>query len=299
MEPFAPHRVLAAIDFSDLSALTLHHAALWAQRFRAELRVLHAFDYPPLTGDPRPGTFMRVDPSMIELHFQTRETIRKQLAEYVPLHVPVDLPATPVLREGYPADIIEAEARTWGAELVVLGTHGRRGLSRLILGSVAERTLRMARHPTLVVRQISSPGASDAEPPCIRQILCPVNYSEVARAAFEHAVAVAQAFAARLTAVFAVEEEHSTSDTLRNAEERLREWLPAGSDAKCWIQAMVRHGDAAEQVISMAHVLAADLIVIGAQHRHFVDTTVLGVTTVRVTRHAPCPVLVVPRAKET
>jgi universal stress protein A len=61
------------------------------------------------------------------------------------------------------------------------------------------------------------------------------------------------------------------------------------------MQPIVRHGDAGEQVITLAQEAKVDLVVIGAQHRRFVDTTVLGVTTVRVTRHAPCPVLVVPR----
>ena len=51
--------------------------------------------------------------------------------------------------------------------------------------------------------------------------------------------------------------------------------------------------DAAGEVIVLAREMAADLVVIGSQHRRFMDTTVLGVTTVRVTRHAPCPVLVV------
>jgi nucleotide-binding universal stress UspA family protein len=182
--------------------------------------------------------------------------------------------------------VIQEYAAAQNVGLVVLGTHGRKGIGRLLLGSVAERILRVARYPTLIIRPFPAQDVPEAAAPRVSHILCPVNYSEVARAAFEHASAVARAFAARLTAVFTVEQEHPTAENLQGAEDRLRE---------CRIQAVVRHGDAGEQVISIAREAAVDLVVIGAQHRRFADTTVLGVTTVRVTRHAPCPVLVVPR----
>ena len=112
------------------------------------------------------------------------------------------------------------------------------------------------------------------------------------------AAAVAHTFGARLTVVFACEAEDRSFESLQCAEDRLRSWLPAEAGTEYDVHPVVRHGDAAEQVISLARETAADLIVIGAQHRRFVDTTVLGVTTVRVTRHAPCPVLVVPRPVE-
>jgi nucleotide-binding universal stress UspA family protein len=84
---------------------------------------------------------------------------------------------------------------------------------------------------------------------------------------------------------------------LRRLEERLQSWLPAEARSEFTMQAVVRRGDAASEVIDLAREGTADLVVIGAQHRRFVDATVLGVTTVRVTRHAPCPVLVVPRSE--
>src|SRR5262249_9729353 len=104
-------------------------------------------------------------------------------------------------------------------------------------------------------------------------------------------------FGARLTPVYVVEprEESEAPHNLNRLKELLHAWAPAGTAAGYEIQPVVRHGDAAEQVVTLAKDLKADLVVIGAQHRPFVDTTVLGVTTVRVTRHAPCPVLVVPR----
>jgi universal stress protein A len=123
-----------------------------------------------------------------------------------------------------------------------------------------------------------------------------MNYTEVGRAAFEHACAAARAFAARLTVVFVVEQEVVPPDSAQRAEEMLRAWMPSRLLAELEIRPVVRYGDAAEQVIALAREADVDLLVIGAQHRGLADTTVLGVTTVRVTRHAPCPVLVVPRS---
>jgi len=62
---------------------------------------------------------------------------------------------------------------------------------------------------------------------------------------------------------------------------------------------MVRRGDAAAQVIDYACADAAGMIILGAQHKRFADTTVIGTTTVRVTRHAFCPVLTVVRPAES
>jgi nucleotide-binding universal stress UspA family protein len=211
------------------------------------------------------------------------------------LHVPFDVRATRELATGSPARVVEEYASAHDIDLVVLGTHGRGGLVRFLLGSVAESTLRLAQHPTLIVRQPSH-HAEISEMPRVRHVLCPVNYTDVARDAFAHAAAVAQRFCARLTVVFTCEAEERRYESLHCAEERLRSWLPAEAGTEYDVHPVVRHGDAATEVIALARETAADLVVIGAQHRRFVDTTVLGVTTVRVTRHAPCPVLVVPRA---
>jgi nucleotide-binding universal stress UspA family protein len=289
MNAYIPRHVLAATDFSEISTWALRHAAAWAQRHAAELTVLHAQE-PPLLGQAFFGSAYLAEDT------ETRRAANaRYLWEYVKEIVPPDVVVSREVVVGTPAAVIEQFVLAGRGDLVVLGTHGRGGLSRLLLGSVAERTLRLARHPTLIVHPPRSQDPFGTEVPPIRQILCPVNYSEVARAAFEHALSVAEAFEARLTVVFAVEEEEVRPEELQRAEELLRAWLPSTSAPKFQIRPLVRHGNAAEQVLTLAHEAAVDLVVIGAQHQRFVDTTVLGVTTVRVTRHAPCPVLVVPR----
>ena len=75
--------------------------------------------------------------------------------------------------------------------------------------------------------------------------------------------------------------------------DRLCQWVSSKLMAGCVIKELVRQGHAAEQILDLARSMHSDLIVLGAQHKRFFDTTVLGTTTVRVTRHASCPVLTV------
>lgn len=72
-------------------------------------------------------------------------------------------------------DIVNAEAAAWPAELIVVGTHGRRGLSRLVLGSSAEHILRFAPTPVLLVRAPETPPAEPATPPQTTRVSLPVG----------------------------------------------------------------------------------------------------------------------------
>jgi nucleotide-binding universal stress UspA family protein len=293
MKPFTPCRILAATDFSDLSTWALRHAVVWARHFGSELTVLHVQELVQVI-DKR-----HMADCAGQLLEACREAAEEQLAQTVLLQLPADVPARREIRSGAPASVIEECATSEGMDLVVLGTHGRRGLNRLLLGSVAEQSLRVAQRPTLIVHPPQDQSSPASEAPGVRHILCPVNYSAIGRIAFEHAASVAQQFGARLTVLFAVEEEDGTAESLRRAEARLRSWLPADTPSAYDLQPVIRVGDAAQEIILLARETAADLIVIGAQHRRFVDTTVLGVTTERVTRHATCPVLVAPRQSNT
>jgi nucleotide-binding universal stress UspA family protein len=298
MSEFAPRRIVAGTDFSDTSTWALRHAVMWAERTGAELIVLHVQEFPPISGDPYFGSY-----NIAQIMEATREAVTKHLEEHVREIVPAGVRVKRELLAGAAAGGIEEAAEAAGADLVVLGTHGRGGFTRWLLGSVAERALRMASRPTLIVRQVD-----DEDRPRLQAILCPMNDSAVAMEAFRVAFATARIFSAKLTVLTVVEasDDNETPGDLARAVETLRERLrkeigPSAEEelARCQFQAVARQGDAAEQVIELARESGTDLVVLGAQHKTFFDTTVIGVTTVRVTRHAPCPVLVVPlRAPE-
>ena len=77
-------------------------------------------------------------------------------------------------------------------------------------------------------------------------------------------------------------------------ERRLCEWVGTEFTERCQVRPVVRAGDPAKQTLQMAGDAGADLVVIGAQHRPFLGAAILGTTSVRVMRHATCPVLTLP-----
>jgi nucleotide-binding universal stress UspA family protein len=101
-------------------------------------------------------------------------------------------------------------------------------------------------------------------------------------------VDVAACFDAALT-VLHVHESHGAAPIAN-----LCGWIGAESRARCEIRELERHGDAAGEIVRMASEEPCDLLVLGAPRRRFFEGMVLGTTTIRAVRHAPCPVLSVP-----
>jgi nucleotide-binding universal stress UspA family protein len=139
-------RILHASDFSRASAPAFAKAVEFAKKRRAELRLLHVVD--PLL--PTPDGYVS-PPTYERLRESAREYGRKRLAGLAARAAKAGVRATSVLREGAPWSEIVRASRAPGVELVVIGTHGRSGLSRLLLGSVASRVLGLARCPVLAV----------------------------------------------------------------------------------------------------------------------------------------------------
>jgi len=95
--------------------------------------------------------------------------------------------------------------------------------------------------------------------------------------------------------VLHVIEPHLTRIKEKDEHRRLCTWVPNDIRSRCGLKEIVRRGDAAEKIIEMPQDQAIDLIALGSQYKRFSDTTVIRTATVRVTRHAPCPVLTVIR----
>jgi nucleotide-binding universal stress UspA family protein len=268
--------IVVPVDFSEFSAEALKYASAVHRCAGAKATALYAnaFAPPPYFTESRLAEFER----------QYRESFqeaRKALAEYVRATLgDAGAEFGSHVVEGSPADAVTAFAGTVGADLLVLGTHGRTGLNRLMLGSVAERVVRESRIPVLTVRR-RAPG----EAASIRRILCPVNDSAAAREALRIAGGLAGCLGARLTILQILKP---------GAQHVVRSICPPAAAAACEIEQIARAGDAAEEIVSASAETGCDLAVIGATHRVFFDATVLGTTTLRVIRHARCPVLTVP-----
>jgi nucleotide-binding universal stress UspA family protein len=139
--------ILVPVDFDEPSDSALAYAIALAKALGADITVLHAFEVPSY-GFPG-GALVVSD----EAEMAKRILVGAQagLAALVDKNAGSGVALKMSVREGRPAVEIEAAAQEIGADLVVMGTHGRRGLSRALLGSVAEEVVRTSRRPVLTV----------------------------------------------------------------------------------------------------------------------------------------------------
>lgn len=146
-------RILVPIDFSAHAESVLEWAAHLAEEHGSELCLLHAYHLPvefqQLEGAYLPADFWTNVKTEAE---QTLERYAEPLRER-------GLTVQTLVREGYPATVIEEEAGRQGADLVVIGTRGHSGLKHLLLGSIAERVVEKAPCPVLTVKRKPSPGS--------------------------------------------------------------------------------------------------------------------------------------------
>lgn len=290
-------RILCPVDFSEFARRALHHAAAVAAWYGSRLDVLHVVPNRPAMDVP-PDTLADAD----------RERILTELRRFaadVPAEVAVELSVT----EAPDVHVeILAQAAARHADLLVLGSHGRSGFERLVLGSVTERVMRKAHCPTMVVPR----GAMDAganEPVHLRRIVCPVDFSKGSTQALDYALALAEETDAQLTLLHVIEippelDENPLSsefnvEAVRAAAEAktlagLRALVPEEARTYCTVKTEVREGAPYREILRASAAQDADLIVMGVQGRRAIDLMVFGSNTARVARAAVCPILIVP-----
>jgi nucleotide-binding universal stress UspA family protein len=140
-------RILHPTDFSRASAPARRRAVALARACRAPLVLLHVMTPPsPFIGEGTPPS------SYADLLILARRSARRRLAAALARVRRESVRAQGIFVEGLPADEILRAARRARADLIVMGTHGRTGVSRVFMGSVAERVVRESRCPVLTVR---------------------------------------------------------------------------------------------------------------------------------------------------
>jgi nucleotide-binding universal stress UspA family protein len=145
---FAPRRLFVPCDLSSASGPVLDAASKWARVFGAVVRLFHAIDLPP-GGVQAAGEAIY---GWEEYLKWMREKSTLALQEHLKARF-AGITGDTTVAEGHPVLEILAEARRWNADLIVMGSHGFTGLRHFVIGSVAERTVRQAPCPVLVVRE--------------------------------------------------------------------------------------------------------------------------------------------------
>ncbi len=280
MTRFAPKRILCPVDFSEPSVAVLRVAGGLARIFRAEVGVLHAHRYDA----PVYFTSGQVQALRTQLKRSLRSA-RRFLEEFAAQHLPEDAARSVHVAEEEPVEAILRMHKEWPADLLVMGTHGRTGLTRIRLGSVMESVFRQMEGPMLTVGPRAKVGPLWA----IDRVLTPVDFSAISRQTLQYSVDLAEPANAEVLAIHVAER---LSD--ENPEQTLRvlcDWVPAQTRARCSVREAVREGKPSDRIVAEAKASRANLIVLGARPRSYLGGLVFGSTTEAVVRAAPCPVL--------
>ena len=284
-------RILCPVDFSEFSSTAYQYAHSLSRQYQAKLFALHVVE--PLVSIYKGY----ISPSLVEeirsrQESEAHEKIRKLEAGYVGEKVESEV----VVQVGIVADSILSFVEGQDVDLVVMGTHGRRGLDRLTMGSVAERVLRRAQCAVLAVRERAwsfvGPGSTH-EPVRFRKLLCCVDFSENSPRAREYAFSLAFQHQAEITLLHVLENSQLREDKQAHALKHIEDLIPV--EARNWatVVPIVRAGKPYEEIIAFAAGAQPDLIVMGERGANALDVALFGSTTHRVIQLGPCPVLVV------
>lgn len=297
----AINRILCPIDFSEYSEHALEFAVRMAAWYRATVHVIHVMPTLP------PSTISAVGEA-------SRQLAHKNLALAVDRCWRADVAIEQQLVESVDAAgrILE-RADAIDADLIVTGSHGRTGLTRVLLGSVVESLLHRSHRPVLVVPSHLA-GSRRAKPLGFSRVLCAVDFSAASLSGLAYALSIAEEADARLTLLNVIEKppelEHSPlepdfdiaryhADAEAKQLTRLRALIPEKARDYGTVETAVLEGSASREVLRLAMVQEADLIVIGVHGRHALDLAIFGSNSKDVVVKARCPILVVPAGRRS
>jgi nucleotide-binding universal stress UspA family protein len=297
-------RILCPVDFSDCSHHALTHAAAIAKWYKSIVTMFYACAPVPVSAYATVAPMM---PSSL-VAGENLNDLRKAMKDLA--RTVEDGPVEIAIGEGPAAKEIVAKAVDDKSDLIVMGTHGRSGFERLMLGSVTEKVLRSAGCPVLTVPPKAgdhTPGA----PAVFKRVVCAVDFSACSLRALDYAISMAKESNAALTVVHVIEPLPQTpypgqeamlpfkvvQDYINAAEEQGKELLakaiPEDIRHHCRVETVQRVGKPYQEILSLAEAEAADLIVIGVHGRSAADLLFFGSTTQHVVREAACPVLTI------
>lgn len=279
-----PDRILVATDLSDMDYLT-PHAIAQARACGSSLTLLHVIP---------PGEAIPLDASAIpyldvaEMKEEAKANLERSAAQIRSAGIPCDV----LIAEGNPRDQIHAQAHELNVGRILAGTHGRRHLKKLLLGSVAHEILRSAEVPVCTIGPRAHEASSFGAP---RKILHPISLCEGYENSARIALEMAQFYRADITLLHVLSRNTQT----QSDRDRVVEWTKAElqrvvpEEAPLWTQTaiQVEIGDVVEQVLDAAAAMDADLIVLGVN----ADVSFWPIrgddTVYNIIARATCPVL--------
>jgi nucleotide-binding universal stress UspA family protein len=288
--------IFCATDFSKLAEEVVAYGITLAKEFNAKLLVCHVVDFPTVSmyGEAVSGP--------IEHQNRFMDYARSEISRLIG-DASVDSQAIVTL--GNTTEEISRLVIEFNADLVITATHGRSGLKRFFLGSVTERLMRTLPCPLLVLRGSEEERETKFHKFPFKRILVGCDFSSDSDLAFKNSLSMAQEFQSELHMIHVVEPtgykdlfkmaavqgEKFKQDLFDMIKGRLQSMVP--EDALNWLtlHTHLLVGKPYEEIIRYAEINDIDLIVLGIRGHGMVEDFLVGSTTDRVIRRAPCPVL--------
>lgn len=298
--------ILVPTDFSTSADRALAYAVHLADCYEASLQLLHVVDE---LDSQRYGIAEGEDQAM-SLREQVRTEAHERLRTITPDESPIDVETEVSLHLGGDvADAIQEYVEDHDVDLVAMGTHGRQGIDRLMLGSVTDAFLRRASCPVLTVRD-NGEGIPDAQEVSLADVLAPIDFSEHSHEALRLSKGLSNQCQAPLHLLFVAEKRvvPTFSDTgmpgvgvlemdpeiVENARQALEQLEQKIGGPKVESKYHVRKGNVAQQIVEFADDAHIGVIVMATRGYTGVTRFLMGSNTERVVRAAPCPVLTIP-----
>jgi len=272
-------RILAAVDESEASRAAVRFGAILTKALGGRLTLVHVRSRSEESTDAQ------------ALLRSAQADAAKWGAETATGRVEVGAPVDAILRVG----------RKIGTDMLVVGTHGRAGVARLFLGSVAEALTKRAPWPVGVVRKLDDSSAG------MGPLLAPTDFSEGASHAIRAAALLARRLGTRLVLLHVLSEvvadkgdddpkavQRATLALRRDAESKLQSVIETLGLESGQVNSSLVTGVDAVGIVHAARAIHAGCIVMGTRGLTGLPRALLGSVTDQVLRHAPCPVVVVP-----
>lgn len=276
--------ILMAVDFSPSSEAALDFAVAIARRYGSRLYLTHVI---------RPDVYQLVSPDAMETVLdQARRFAEQQMAKVLVSGRVRGVPHQVLLGQGELWTVFSQLIEEHEIDLIVVGTHGRTGLKKMLIGSVAERVFRLAPCPVLTVGPRVRHNAVDEGAP--RRILYATDFSTTAGGAAAYALSLAQERQSDLTLLHVIDGGRDVArDKLAGITEQLKSLVPPEAAMWCTPEFRVAAGHPADVILKTADDMRAELIVMGARHPDFSINQMPPATAYKVVCWSHCPVLTV------
>jgi nucleotide-binding universal stress UspA family protein len=283
--------LLVPYDDSAFSRAALLEAAHWARRHQGTLTILHAVFFDTEEFGIAPELREQRWSKGREFCAAAQDRLKKDPG----------IEAQVLYREGDPPEEVLAAAEGTGVDLIVMGTHGRRGLSRLLMGSVTSHVIVRAAVDVLVVKRPCTTCKGEYS-----SILVPFDGSAQSRRSLERACTLAKQDAATVTILYVIPRYEEMLDFMRTpqiekslrgeAKRILGEGRALALTLGVETPTSIAEGHGGDEIVKAVAAAGHDLVVMGTSGWRGVDKALLGSTAERVIRDAACPVLVVKKS---